>query len=82
MQGNSDLILPRVEKNHFIVIRSIKSERNIAEMFTIEWYHAMFLMKSMIFMHSTPSTMINYVVIIAGKDRNPNKSFYKACNCQ
>ena len=28
----------------------------------------MFLMKSMIFMHFTPSAMINYVAIIVGKD--------------
>ena len=45
-------------------------------MFTLEWYHAMFLMKSMIFMHSTPSTMINYVAMIAGKD-SPKKSFIR-----
>ena len=51
----------------------IKSDQSIAEMLTLEWYHAMFLMQGMIFMHSTPSSMLKYVAIIAGKDRNPNK---------
>ena len=52
-------------------------------MFILEWYHAMFPMQGTIFMHFTPSPMINYVAIIPGKDdinSDPERHVYESSN--